>query len=181
MIKAFGKDDIAMLATLALFTIYLGCQLGGVIHGTGQHRSTLTDHNAEIALRFWFLCEIFYALSTSILKISIGFFLLRITVSVYHIWIIRVVMVGSAVLGTVYTFTILFQCKPVSYWWSLDPNRHGTCFTPSTVAGFTYAVSGMNALADWTFAILPIFVVKDLQMRRSSKIAVTAVIGIAAL
>lgn len=181
MIKAFGKDDMAMLATLALYTIYLGCQLGGLIHGTGQHRSALTDHNTEIALRFWFLCEIFYALSTSVLKIAIGFFLLRIAASPYHIWIIRVVMIGSAVLGTVFSFIILFQCKPVSYWWDLNPNHHGVCIDPSTIASVSYVVSGMNALADWTFAILPIFVVKDLQMRKSTKIAVAAVIGIAAL
>lgn len=50
MIKSFGRDDWAMCGVLVLFTAYLTCQLGGVAHGTGQHRSALTDANAQIAL-----------------------------------------------------------------------------------------------------------------------------------
>ena len=51
MIKAFGNDDTAMLVTLAFFTIYLICQLGGVAHGTGRHRADLLDSEAQTALK----------------------------------------------------------------------------------------------------------------------------------
>lgn len=51
MLKSFGRDDWMMLVTLALFTVYLTCQLGGIVHGTGQLRKDLTDESAEIALQ----------------------------------------------------------------------------------------------------------------------------------
>lgn len=50
MIKSFGRDDWAMCGVLTLFTAYLACQLGGVAYGTGQHRSAITDADAQIAL-----------------------------------------------------------------------------------------------------------------------------------
>jgi hypothetical protein len=42
-------------------------------------------------------------------------------------------------------------------------------------------VSGLNSFADWTFGILPIFIVKDLQMKKRAKVVVSAIIGLAAM
>ena len=181
MIKAFGKDDIAMLITLFFFTAYVACQCGGIMHGTGKHRSMLTDANAQIALRFWFFCEIFYTLATSTLKIAIGLFLLRITVDKIHVWTIRLIMISSAVVGVVYCFIVIFQCKPTSYWWDLNPDAQGHCLVPSLMTITTYVVSALNSVADWVFGILPIFIVKDLQMKTSIKVIVASILGFAAM
>ena len=181
IVQAFGVDDYAMLCTLILFTAYITCQIGGAVHGSGKRRSQMTDENAQIALRYWFFCEVFYTLSTSVLKFAIGFFLLRITVNKIHIWIIRIIMAVSAVLGISYCCVVVFQCKPVSYWWDLDPTHHGKCISASLVANATYVVSALNSFADWVFGTLPIFIVKDLQMKRSVKVVVSTIIGFAAM
>jgi hypothetical protein len=181
MVKSFGLDDQVMVVTLLLFTAYLACQLGGAVHGSGQRRENLTDEAAQTALRFWFLCEVFYTLSTSLLKIAVGLFLLRITINPIHVWIIRIIMIVAAFLGTAYTLLVLFQCNPVSYWWDLDPNHNGRCLSANLVVIFTYAVSGLNSFADWTFGILPIFIVKDLQMKKRAKVVVSGIIGLAAM
>jgi hypothetical protein len=181
LVKAFGLDDQVMLITLCFFTVYIACQLGGAVHGTGQHRENLTDENAQIALRYWFFCEVFYTITTSIFKFAIGLFLLRITIVPTHIWIIRAIMAIAGVLGIAYTLLVVFQCKPVSYWWDLDPTHTGTCLSASLVMNFTYVVSALNSFADWTFGILPILIVKDLQMKRRVKVIVSTVIGLAAM
>lgn len=170
-----------MVIVLCLFTAYLSCQLGGAVHGTGRHREAITDANAQIALRFWFFCEIFYTMSTSILKIAVGLFLARITIIPLHIWIIRTIMAVSAVVGAAYTILVIFQCKPISYWWDLNPDHNGTCLSAALVMYFTYVVSVLNSFADWTFGILPIFIVKDLQMKRRVKAVVASVIALAAM
>src|SRR5690348_3234899 len=103
LIKGFGLDDKMMVVTLIFFTAYLSCQMGGAIHGSGQKRENLTDEQAEIALRFWFFCEVFYTISTSIFKIAIGLFLLRITIHPIHVWIIRIIMAVAAFVGVAYT------------------------------------------------------------------------------
>jgi hypothetical protein len=46
---------------------------------------------------------------------------------------------------------------------------------------FTFVVSGLNSFADWAFAVLPIFIVKDLQMKKSMKFVVAGVLGLAAV
>jgi hypothetical protein len=181
MVKGFGFDDKFMVVTLFLFTAYLASQIGGAVHGTGQRREAITDANAQTALRYWFFCEIFYTLSTSILKIAVGFFLLRITIIPVHIWIIRIIMAVSAVVGVAYTSIVIFQCKPISAWWDLNPDHHGKCISPKMVMNFTYLVSALNSFADWTFGILPIFIVKDLQMKRRVKVVVAGVIALAAV
>lgn len=170
-----------MVVTLFFFTAYLACQLGGAIHGSGAHRENLTDEQAQTALRFWFFCEVFYTISTSIFKIAVGLFLLRITIVPLHIWIIRFIMAVAAFVGVAYTLLVLFQCRPMSFWWDLNPNHHGTCLSASLVMYFTYCVSALNSVADWTFGLLPIFVVKDLQMKRRVKVIVSGIIGLAAM
>lgn len=181
LVKGFGVDDKTMVATLCFYTAYLSCQLGGAAHGTGRHRGALTDANAQKALRYWFFCEVFYPLATSVLKIAVGLFLLRITIIPVHIWIIRIIMTASGVLGIGCTCLVIFQCKPISFWWDLDPNHSGTCLSPTLVTNFTYVVSALNSFADWTFGTLPIFIVKDLQMKKHMKIVVASVIAFAAV
>ena len=102
IIKGFGIDDQLMVVTLLSFTAYLICQMGGAVHGTGQHRANITDEAAQTALHFWYFCEIFYTISTCLLKVAVGFFLLRITVQKYHIWLIRLIMIVSGFLGVGY-------------------------------------------------------------------------------
>ncbi|KAH8704334.1 hypothetical protein GQ44DRAFT_732482 [Phaeosphaeriaceae sp. PMI808] len=143
LVKAFGIDDKIMVATLCLFTAYLSCQLGGAAHGTGQHREAITDANAQIALRYWFFCEVFYPWQLPSSK--------------------------------------SLSCKPISFWWDLDPNHTGTCLSAALVTNFTYVVSTLNSLADWTFGTLPIFIVKNLQMKKRMKIVVASVIAFAAI
>ena len=77
-------------------------------HRTGQHRANITDASAQIALRYWFFCEVFYTITTSIFKIAIGLFLLRITIVPVHIWIIRAIMAIAAVVGVAYTSLVIF-------------------------------------------------------------------------
>jgi hypothetical protein len=181
MVKSFGRDDQAMVITLIFFTAYLICQIGGASYGTGQHRANITDENASKAFRFWWFCEVFYTLSTSMLKIAVGLFLLRITIVPLHIWIIRIIMMVAAFLGVAYTLLVIFQCQPISFWWDLSSEQNGTCLSASLVMIFTFVVSGLNSFADWTFGILPIFIVKDLQMKKRAKVLVSSIIGLAAM
>ncbi|KAG9593766.1 hypothetical protein KCU77_g6690, partial [Aureobasidium melanogenum] len=116
-----GRDDVAMVLAFALYLIYLVCQLSGVAHGSGKKRYLIDDHTAQKGLMYWFFCEISYTLATATLKISIGLFLLRIAVDRTHIWIIRWIMIFNVLFGVPYCLLVTFQCKPVSFWWDLDP------------------------------------------------------------
>lgn len=106
---------------------------------------------------------------------------MRITVERMHNLIIMVMMIASAVLGVIYCCIVLFQCRPISFWWDLNPTHHGKCLSPLLMVDTTYVVSSLNSLADWVFAILPIFIVKDLQMKGSTKAVVATILGLGAM
>ncbi|THY07486.1 hypothetical protein D6D02_07212 [Aureobasidium pullulans] len=181
LLKQVGWDDGAMLATLLLFTGYLICQLGSLAHGNGRRRETMTDATAQIGLMYWFFCELFYTLATSMLKVAIGLFFLRIANNKWHVLIIKAIMYASGVLGVTYFAIVLFQCRPISFWWDLNPNHHGHCLSASVMADTSYVVSALNSVADWVFGILPIFIVKNLQMHRHQKAVVAVILGFAAV
>jgi hypothetical protein len=124
--------------------------------------------------------QIFYVLSTCLLKISVSLFLLRVATQRVHILIIHAISMISAALGFSFFFVLVFQCYPISDWWSLDPT-HKHCINPSVIIGLTYAVSGLNVIADWTLGILPIFVVRGLDMSKRQKRLVAGILSFAAV
>ncbi|KAL1640389.1 hypothetical protein SLS58_007062 [Diplodia intermedia] len=180
MIKSWGVDDWVMMLALACFTIYLVCQLGGVYYGSGRLDKNLHPADMRKALRFWYICELFYVIASSTLKVAIGIFLLRIAVNKYHIWIIYFVNGASIIFGTAYLCVVTFQCTPIHTFWTIRPNNEH-CLPRDTVANITYAASALAAIADWTFGILPGFIVWDLHMNSRTKGVVVIILGFAAI
>ncbi|KAF2150325.1 hypothetical protein K461DRAFT_215976, partial [Myriangium duriaei CBS 260.36] len=179
--KNMASDDYVMLGALATFLVYLACQFGGWYYGTGRHRSELTDYQAQTALKYWFFCEVFYAPATSLLKVSIGLFFLRIAVQKIHIWLTIAFVVGSAIFGTFYMFLIIFQCQPISFWWNLDAAATGKCLSASVFTGCGYTISVLNSAADIFFAALPAFIVWHTTMKRKHQALVCVLLGLASI
>ena len=168
------------------------------MHGAGRHIRDVEPQDVEKALQvrfstsparipivltipqFWYLAELFYVLCSGMLKIALGIFLLRVALKKAHIWIIRVVMLGTVVFGTTYFFLMLLQCNPISQFWMVSPGS-SKCMNPKIITYTTYTAAGVTALADWTFGILPIFIVWDLKMPRKSKIMVAGILAFGAM
>lgn len=100
-------------------------------YGTGQHISDLAIKDpAGItkALMFWWLCEMFYTVTTVFLRCSVAVFLLRICERKVHKYIIYGTMVVVVLFSTGYFFLALFQCNPPQYFWEQYlPEHSGSC------------------------------------------------------
>lgn len=46
---------------------------------------------------------------------------------------------------------------------------YGTCINNNAVVGMTFAAGALNSMADFTFGLLPFFMIKDLNMPKKSK------------
>lgn len=97
-----------------------------------------------------------------------------------HIWIIRLVIIGTAIFGLAYLCEVLAQCQPMHTFWTESPGAP-TCISPRAIVITTYLASILNAGADWTFGILPIFIVKDLKISRRQKVVVAGILAFAAM
>ncbi|KAL1625551.1 hypothetical protein SLS56_007298 [Neofusicoccum ribis] len=114
-------------------------------------------------------------------KVSIGFFLLRLTVHPVHIRIIWTAMIATAVTGIVFTFVTLFQCQPVAYFWTRFLGAQGKCLNIIVVIDLTYFYSAVNALCDFTFGLLPLFMLWNLNMSKRMKLALAPILSMACI
>jgi hypothetical protein len=116
-------------------------------------------------------------------KLSVGLSLLRITSFTNRTfrWIIHAVMFTSVLAGVMFGLLTAFQCKPVPYFWTRTIGATGTCISMDVIIAFTYVMSALFAACDFTFAILPIFLIKGLNMSRNSKIALIPILSMACM
>lgn len=109
-------------------------------------------------------------------KISIGLFLLRITILPLQRRIIHVVMCLSVLTGIVFFFVTLLQCTPISYFW--NRNQKGACVNVYVVIVLTYCYSVVNGVCDFTFGLMPVWLVWGLMnMRRSEKLVLIPILS----
>ncbi|KAK7957671.1 hypothetical protein PG988_012519 [Apiospora saccharicola] len=190
VVKAFGVDDLFLVILQLVYTAYLVSQLVAWKHGTGQHKSALSEADNSRALMFYFICELLYIVCTCLLKIATGHFLLRLAADARHIWLLRGLMLSTALLGSVYFFMVLFQCgasTPQVFWEESPRGASGPeegrhqCWSDGVVLGLTYAASATNCLADWAFGLMPVLVVTTLNMPRGARILVASLTSFAAV
>ncbi|KAM0229035.1 hypothetical protein ACHAPO_010315 [Fusarium lateritium] len=162
IVKSFGFDDWCMCSALITFELFVINALIGVHYGTGRHRDDLDPKQYEQAM-----------------IVSIGYFLLRITVRKIDIWIIYSVMCITVCTGIVFFFVTLFQCSPISYFWNQE--QSGRCINIEIIIALTYLYSVFGVISDFTYAILPMFLVYSLNMGRKTKIAVMPVLAMACM
>lgn len=103
-------------------------------------------------------------------KISIGIFLLRIIVERIQVWFIYIALAINVMTGLVFFFVTTLQCQPVSYFWHKE--QPGKCIPIGIIIALTYLYSSLNIICDFTFALLPIFIVRKLNMKRRMKVAI---------
>lgn len=129
------------------------------------------------------MCYFSYCLTMIGAKVSVGLSLLRytpITRQTYR-WIAHIVIYTSVVMGLVYGLLAMFQCKPVQYFWTRALGNSGTCISMDVIIAFTYVMSAIFAACDFSFAILPVFLIKGLNMSRNSKIALIPILSMACM
>ena len=106
-------------------------------------------------------------------KVSVGLSLLRYTPMTQKLYrsITVVAIYTSVVMGLLYGLLAMFQCKPVDLFWNRALGATGTCLSMDVIIAFTYVMSVIFAICDFSFAILPVFLIKGLNMSRNQKFA----------
>lgn len=93
--------------------------------------------------------------------------------------IIWTVLVITEVYSVFFFLLFVLQCRPTSLFWlrySDDPPA-GSCLDATVVSDAFYGYSAISCMTDWTFSILPVFLVWNLQMNRRVKISVVGILA----
>jgi hypothetical protein len=126
------------------------------------------------------MSEVFYVLTTTLLKVSLGLFFLRVLTKKWQKTLFHVILAISVVFGILYVFVSIFQCGDPT---KLADSFFGSkkCLPRGLLLGSGYIYGTINVLADWTFVLIPIVVLLDSEMDRRSKISVSIVMGLGAV
>ncbi|OJJ98536.1 hypothetical protein ASPACDRAFT_79908 [Aspergillus aculeatus ATCC 16872] len=182
IVKAFGWDDGIMVLAYIFYVFFSACMIGGSLWGTGQHLDQLDNHHRVTAMKYWFYCDIGYAIGSILCKISVSIFILRITIHRVHRIVIGVVVGLVVAAGFAFFVILLAQCKPMAYWYlrlSTEEVGKGTCISTHVAMDALYAFSATSAVFDMTIAVLPILLVRKLKMQSDVKIAVAGLLSMA--
>jgi hypothetical protein len=104
------------------------------------------------------------------IKISLGIFLLRIMIRRLEKRIIYIAVTLSTLFGTALFFFAVFQCgkvnSPFEFWVRRASNE---CVSKSQALGMNYSHAAITTVTDWTFAVLPIAMLKRSKMVHREK------------
>ncbi|KAI1648142.1 uncharacterized protein F4817DRAFT_315080 [Daldinia loculata] len=178
LINAFGKDDYWMTAAMAAYIANTTIAILSVKYGSGQHTWLIEPEDITMALKLTYASEITYGTTMILTKISIAAFLLRVTRHKVHR---RIIYTAAAALtcaaGLTLVFIVMFQCKPVSLFWYRD--QPGSCLPVDAIITSTYCYSAFAILTDFTFTLLPLYLIGKLQMDIKSKIVLGPIMCLA--
>lgn len=114
--------------------------IGQVQYGAGRHAAYLDPAVNTMGLKWNFAGQVIYMWAIPAVKISVGFFLLRIAPNKTYRRILQGVMVFTIAYTFVCFITLLLQCKNLAILW--DGTVRTTCWSQSTLQGLSYASSG---------------------------------------
>lgn len=176
ILKIFTLEDGLMILALITFLIFIPFYFAAVPYGLGHHTWNVTISELFSLLHRQYIAQILYSVSILPAKIAVILQIMRIFNTKHGRkgdWVYW----GSwsmIVFTTAYSFAgiilCIFPCKPVHRLW--DQTLPGTCISPM-VPGAISAVG--NLVSDLIVLALPMLGVRNLQMRRKKKIAVSAV------
>ncbi|KAK1984347.1 integral membrane family protein [Colletotrichum cereale] len=177
MTKGFQIDDWFMAVAQVVFTFSCSLILVGVYNGLGRHNKALSQKQEISALMYQALATATYVLGMLFIKLSIGFFLLRLSSSTVYNWIIGVSLTIVTIWSVVIFFWNMFQCSPVEAQWDYAiPNSE--CVPSDAIVAAAYSISVMNVLSDWLYALLPIPMVWSVKMTKQAKATVIVILGL---
>lgn len=119
--------------------------------------------------------QLFYVASTVPIKSSICVALLRITTVRTHVVILYAIIGLSVVAAITTDVAVLAQCRPVAATW--DPSL-GECAPSYVITNISFYISATSILTDWACAILPAFILWDIQLKLRIKVSVAIVLAL---
>jgi hypothetical protein len=128
-------------------------------------------------IQYFYLYQIFYKTLVGTTKMSFVFLYLDL----FPIPTFKIVcqVVNASILAAMIAFVgaTIFQCTPIPFFWDRTI-PHGHCIS---TAAFWYGHAAWNTAVDIIVLLLPIPVIRSLQMGNNQKFAVLGVFGLGAL
>jgi hypothetical protein len=171
--------DYVILFAMALSTAGLCLIIPEVYCGAGRRRADIPVERAVMGLKINFATQPIYVIAIASIKISLALFLLRIAPSKFY----RRGLLGMIIFLVSYTIVclleIFLQCTNLEILW--DPRVVTVCWEPTTLRALSYTAGGINIATDLLFAVLPIPMLWNVQIKGRVKASIICIMGLGVL
>ncbi|KGO58471.1 hypothetical protein PEX2_069810 [Penicillium expansum] len=169
VLNSVGLDDYLVLTALVLQVLYTAFVTEATLYGLGQLYADVGDPVTYFtAVKYELFSQVAGLMVIGVGKATVGVFLLRIVRSKAQVWFIWACLAITAFITLFASITVIVQCIPIEKSW--NPTTPGYCWLDFSKVGYT--VGSWFVAADFAFAILPWFIVWDLNMKQKEKITV---------
>lgn len=155
--------------------------MSGVKYGTDRLIDNVPPEDIPRAIYFWWLCELFYTITTVFVRLSIAVFLLQFHTKPIQKYIIYGTLSMVITFSTSYLFLRIFQCHPVSDFWNDHRGIKGSCINPAVVSNSGIAQSVVSCTADWVLGLLPIALIWHFQLNFRTKVSIAGLVALGLL
>ncbi|KAH7150284.1 hypothetical protein B0J13DRAFT_286399 [Dactylonectria estremocensis] len=174
--KIWQQLEIGLDDWFTLITIFAGIPSsiltvhGTLANGLGRDIWTLTYPEITKFGMYFYVMAVLYFLHVTLLKLALLFFYLRIFPATPIRRTLWGTVIFNCLFGAAFVLTAIFQCKPISYFWTKwDGEHEGQCMDINAIAWSNSAIS--IALDIWMLAI-PLSQLKALNLSWRKKLGV---------
>lgn len=157
----------------------------GVHYGLGKHVADVSPEDRIEALKWKWAGQVSYVVGSTLIKFVAGLLLLRLFAG--QRWqriAIIVLMVLVGLVQTFYLFIAIFQCTPIQFYWfryTAGTPVAGSCLSPILATVPTYISIVLGVISDWFLALLPITLVRKIEMEKKTKISIVGILAIGSM
>ncbi|RYP05979.1 hypothetical protein DL764_003439 [Monosporascus ibericus] len=176
--KIWGWDDSLGVLSYLTFIPSAVYMIFATRYGLGTRDAELTEQlraRAALYLGGW---QMFYAVSATLVKAGIAVALLRLTtLRRYRYSIVGILGVPPLLTGGV-IMHLLCTCRPLGAQWE---GKLGSCTVQRLMAYSSYVFTAFTVILDWACAVIPYLLLRDLQLRKTVKLSLMALLAFGSL
>lgn len=166
-----------MIFTMLICIVGQGLIIPEVRYGAGRHLNHIDPTHIPLGLKYNFITQPLYLWGICLVKISIGFFLLRIASTKFYTRLISGIMIFMLVYTFACFLTIVLQCKNLAALW--DTTIPMQCWGQKTLQSLSYTNVSLNILTDLLFSIfIPIPMLWNVQMNSRTKASIVGILSL---
>lgn len=175
-----GVDDWTVLvAAITAIPSIVIANHGTIPNGLGKDIWTVEPEKITLLLQYFYMMAWLYFLQTALVKLSFITFFIRIFPSKGVQRLLWGTFILVCVWGIAFILTAVFQCQPVSYFWTKWDGLHeGTCLDANAIS---WANAGMGIAIDIWIVAIPLWQLRSLQLHWKKKVGVAMMFCVGAL
>ncbi|KAF2650856.1 hypothetical protein K491DRAFT_720387 [Lophiostoma macrostomum CBS 122681] len=172
----FGTEDCFIVASVICLVVFCIILVQASRYGFGRHVKDIeaTGGSVIVALKYYYMSQIFYKTNITLNKLAFLFLYLRVfAIPLFRKICLTMIYLISA-SGIAFVILTIFQCTPIEKAW-LKGAVAGTCVN---LSWFRWTWTAFNLSTDLLIFTLPMPVISRLQMTNPKKIGLAVVFTI---